>query len=324
MAEKLTQEILKKKIYYNEKTGVISRVNRRNENETRGIGRIKNGFRLVKISGKEYPAHRLAWLYVYGEYPKQNLIHINGDKLDIRIANLKEWEKFDGATSKVCTVCNTEKPLEEFFIDHRGKYGRTSWCKDCLNGNSKKWQKENKERSNENIRKWQIKHREICIARKRNARASNPDKYRQKDKEYREKNIEKVGESRRKYMANLLKTPRGRLNHLISLGIRQRLKKDSKAGRHWETLVDFTLDELKQHIEKQFTDGMNWERYIKGEIHIDHIIPLSVHNFETPEDVDFKKAWALDNLRPMWAQENIIKSNKLDKPFQPSLLMGVA
>ena len=89
----------------------------------------------------------------------------------------------------------------------------------------------------------------------------------------------------------------------------RRSLKNCKKGHKWEKLLNYTVDQLQKHIEKQFTDGMSWDRFFNGEIHIDHIIPLSVHNFNSPEDIDFKKAWSLKNLQPMWAKENIKKSN---------------
>ena len=111
------------------------------------------------------------------------------------------------------------------------------------------------------------------------------------------------------------------MNDNIRGRIRSYLRNGSKANRHWETLVGFTLEDLKVHIEKQFKNGMNWDRFMKGGIHIDHKIPLAVHNFTSPENIDFKRAWALSNLQPMWAIDNLKKSNKLIKPFQPSLLI---
>ena len=60
----------------------------------------------------------------------------------------------------------------------------------------------------------------------------------------------------------------------------------------------------------------------RGEWHIDHIIPKSVFNFTKPEHEDFKRCWALKNLQPLWAEENISKFNKLDKHFQPTLALG--
>lgn len=66
---------------------------------------------------------------------------------------------------------------------------------------------------------------------------------------------------------------------------------------------------------------MSWEKL--PEIHIDHKIPLAVFNFNTAEDCDFKRAWALENLQPLWAKDNLSKGAKLENPFQPSLLIAL-
>jgi len=89
-------------------------------------------------------------------------------------------------------------------------------------------------------------------------------------------------------------------------------------------LVGFSLEELKKHFEKQFKKGMSWELVMTGQIHIDHKIPIAAFNFETPEDIDFKRCWALKNLQPLFALENKSKKDSLYIPFQPSLLLQVA
>jgi hypothetical protein len=76
-----------------------------------------------------------------------------------------------------------------------------------------------------------------------------------------------------------------------------------------------------RHLEKQFLPGMSWENM--GEWHIDHKIPIAAFNFEKPEDIDFKRCWALKNLQPLWKSENCIKGAKIDKPFQPSLNLSL-
>lgn len=61
-----------------------------------------------------------------------------------------------------------------------------------------------------------------------------------------------------------------------------------KNGRKWQDLVGYSVDDLRGHIEKQFKNGMNWDRFLSGEIHIDHKIPITAFNFIHPEDIDFK------------------------------------
>lgn len=85
------------------------------------------------------------------------------------------------------------------------------------------------------------------------------------------------------------------------------LFKKNKNGYHWEDLVGYTVEELKQHLENQFKEGMNWDKFLKGEIHIDHIIPKSLFKYNDSEDREFKQCWALANLQPLWAEDNIKK-----------------
>jgi len=68
-------------------------------------------------------------------------------------------------------------------------------------------------------------------------------------------------------------------------------------------------------VEQKITqfDKTGWE--------IDHIIPISVLNFSSPEHEDFKKCWNLSNLRPLWRIDNRHKYNKLNESFQPSLAL---
>ncbi|MCK4821766.1 hypothetical protein KA005_38725, partial [bacterium] len=94
-------------------------------------------------------------------------------------------------------------------------------------------------------------------------------------------------------------------------GIHESIKKGSKNGRHWESLVGFTIDELVKHLEKQFDANMSWEN--QGSYwHIDHILPKAIFNFDKPEDEEFNLCWALKNLRPLEAKENLRKAAKID------------
>jgi len=110
---------------------------------------------------------------------------------------------------------------------------------------------------------------------------------------------------------------RNRMRSIMFNAIRR-----GKAGKRWQDLLGYTVDDLKKHLQKQFKDGMTWERFLNGEIHIDHKIPVAVHNFKKPSDYDFKRCFALSNLQPLWAFDNISKGARINKPFQQSLCIG--
>jgi hypothetical protein len=76
-----------------------------------------------------------------------------------------------------------------------------------------------------------------------------------------------------------------------------------KAGKSWRTFVDYSLEELMLHLERQFVKGMTWDNY-GSRWHIDHIVPRSSFVYASADDPEFRAAWALTNLRPLWAADN--------------------
>ena len=101
-----------------------------------------------------------------------------------------------------------------------------------------------------------------------------------------------------------------KLRARISTIIRQKMQGKRKAGSAVKDL-GCTLMELMDHLESKFQDGMNWENY--GEWHIDHIKPLSM--FDLTNEEDFKIAVHYTNLQPLWAIDNLKKSNKVSKEY---------
>ena len=132
----------------------------------------------------------------------------------------------------------------------------------------------------------------------------NKDKIRKKMLE----NKAKIMEYKKKWERKELENPKFKLNKRIATAIWFALK-GKKAGRCWETLVGYILQDLIQHLEKQFDDKMSWQNY-GSYWHIDHRTPKSWFKYETAEDEEFKKCWALANLQPMEARENMSKGNK--------------
>jgi hypothetical protein len=103
-------------------------------------------------------------------------------------------------------------------------------------------------------------------------------------------------------------TPAYRLQRRMSAAVRRCLRGDKAAGSKWLDLVGYSAAELHAHIEKQFLPKMGWHNMPKW--HIDHILPLALFRFSSSDDPEFKAAWALTNLRPLWAPENIRKQDK--------------
>jgi len=106
--------------------------------------------------------------------------------------------------------------------------------------------------------------------------------------------------------------PKKYINRRISKAIQASLKRKgaSKNYKHWEDIVGYTLDDLKERLESQFKQGMSWDNY--GKWHIDHIRPVASFKFESFEDEDFKLCWSLNNLQPLWAKDNVRKADKWD------------
>ena len=111
------------------------------------------------------------------------------------------------------------------------------------------------------------------------------------------------------------------LNNRISCSIRDNLKREKK-GRHWGGLVGYSISDLIKRLKSTMPEGYTWQDFIEGKLHIDHKIPISAFNYTKPEHIDFKRCWALSNLQLLPKGENLRKSNKLTKPFQPALKLN--
>lgn len=90
----ITQARLKELLEYDPETGVftnrVSRSSRAKAGATTSSSLSKQGYLRICIDWNPHLAHRLAWLYVYGSMPQGMIDHINGDRTDNRICNLRE------------------------------------------------------------------------------------------------------------------------------------------------------------------------------------------------------------------------------------------
>lgn len=97
--------------------------------------------------------------------------------------------------------------------------------------------------------------------------------------------------------------PHGHLAGIVRNSIYRALKSDKE--KHSLEYLGCSKQHFKEHIEKQFTEGMTWDNH--GEWHIDHIVPLKYDN-PTFEQTIERIHW--ENTQPMWATDNISKGNR--------------
>ena len=216
--------------------------------------------------------------------------------------------------TKVCSKCKGEKKVCEFGSSKSSKDGLLYCCKECNNkrsktyrnenyqktlGQQKKWRDKNPEWVYNRQKKWRDENRELANEMKRNWLSKNPEKRKEYRENYKPRKREQRKERRNNDpIFNLTNRMRGRLRkYLTILNI-------TKKNKTFE-IVGCSPQFLKEHLEKQFVDGMTWEN--RSEWHIDHIIPLS--SAKTEEEL--YKLCHYTNLQPLWAEENLKKSNKI-------------
>src|SRR5258705_2705793 len=122
---------------------------------------------------------------------------------------------------------------------------------------------------------------------------------------WRLENSEYYLQQNRIYQKVKLKTD---IIHKLKQRLRQRIYKaiklEYKSGSAVKDL-GCSIEEFKAYIEQRFRPGMSWENW--GEWHLDHIKPLSLFNLQDREEL--LKACNYTNYQPLWAEENIKKSN---------------
>lgn len=252
----------------------------------------------------------------------------------------------------VCTKCGVKKELSCFSKRSSTKLGHVSACKECSSKISADWYKKNREDILEVHKKWKASNVEHHKEYNKKWKIENKEKISEQNKElyiknrslrkeqshrvyllkaeqviertnkWKKDNPDKLKEIRKRVYLKARSSPKGLVDSSMSSSIRLSLK-GNKKGQKWESLVGYTASDLVKHLQQQFSGDMDWNNY--GKVwEIDHIIPKSVFNYETPLDLDFKRCWSLMNLRPLYVSENRKKYCKLLKKFQPALLISAS
>jgi len=236
---------------------------------------------------------------------------------------------------KVCTACKTEKSLTEYHKDNRKKNGRVARCKKCVQAYKKKYTEENLEKIQEKRRTEYQANKKTVITRSKEWKANNPEKV--KASSDRRKHI-KAANHKKRYEAPEFREKariksklwyeknKQRAWDAVNKRAKERLQNDPdfRAAKSLRRMIEMVLirtgekkikrahditgysaNELRKHIESQFQEGMSWNN--RREWHIDHIKPIA--QFLKEGIIDPSIINALSNLQPLWAHDNLVKSD---------------
>lgn len=237
---------------------------------------------------------------------------INCDK--IRHKGKQNKAKLHLSGGLLCSTCDAYLPLHAFGLDKTRRTGYSKLCLMCTRAknNANYAKRHNLQPIPDDHKKCSkckvVKHVDHfgkqagrkatshCLACRRQHYKDNADAIRSYAKSRAHKTLEY---KKKRYHTD----PRYKLTCTLRNRFREAIKKNFKRSSVLD-LVGCSMEELKQHLESQFKQGMTWNNHGVGDgkWHIDHIIPLSV--FDDPQS---KQAWSKDNLQPLWGSENCSK-----------------
>lgn len=201
------------------------------------------------------------------------------------------------AISQGLTTYYTGKPCKRGHYDER--YVSTRMCVSCRKYHFKQNVKNTTYTNREKARQRSPEYRQNVAERR------SSEKYKNKAIEYRNKNKSKINKERRVRYAE---DKSFKLGMICRTMLRRVLvhSGDVKKESTYD-MLGYNNKELKEHLESLFIEGMTWDNY--GEWHIDHIVPVSwwfENGVTDPSQIN-----SLFNLQPLWAEDNLKKSNKI-------------
>lgn len=118
----ITQQELKTLLNYDPNTGLFTWKIPKKGRKVNAGGMRKDGYYRICINYKRYLSHRLAWLYVYGEFPDKCIDHINLNPSDNRICNLRLATIAENGINRKLQLNNTSKFKGVRFVENRNKW----------------------------------------------------------------------------------------------------------------------------------------------------------------------------------------------------------
>jgi len=227
---------------------------------------------------------------------------------------------------KKCITCKQVKCNSHYDKKKGGRHGTRTECRACRK--IRRQRPENREQNARRCREYKKNNSEKVAKAKAEYYQRNKEHFQEYQKRYNEENKDKVKARQKRYSeredvrarrritsqirkkARKQEDPAYKMRELVSCRIYQCLADGGhqKGGSVFQALP-YTPQQLKEHIEAQFEDWMTWDNH--GTWHIDHIYPQSRLPYDSLKHPNFQKCWALENLRPLCAIENLRKSDKI-------------
>lgn len=221
---------------------------------------------------------------------------------------------------KKCCTCKKEKKEIDFHKNSSNKDGLQCACKEC----NKLYIEANKEKVSLYGKHYRLENKDKSLDYNNLYREQNKVQISKQRKEYRQINKIEISNKKRIYERNKSHNdPAFKLRKKISLFVRLAIA-NSKSGYSILEYLPYSMEELKQHLESQFESWMTWKNWGSYDSNtwsddeqftwtwqLDHIIPQAHLPYNTMDDENFKKCWALNNLRPLSAKQNILLGSKV-------------
>lgn len=206
--------------------------------------------------------------------------------------------------TKTCRKCGVDRKEDEYGLC-RGRPLRT--CKVCRAEYLRNWRKTNESWDQKAYHaEWRERNRARWNAQNKRWRDSNKEKMSELRRKWIQSNPDKAKAIRERAVEKKKQAPAYKVHSRVKTQIRKAIRHRRSASTF--ASVGYTCGELMTHLERQFLPGMGWHNM--NQWHIDHIVPLAAFDISSESDPDFKRAWSLPNLRPIWARDNLRKQDK--------------
>lgn len=253
-----------------------------------------------------------------------------------------QLEKEDVSKNGKCKPCNTEymrqyrlknpEKIKNYQQEYDAAYYQEN--KTEILENKKEYYQENKEDILEDRKEYYQNHKDEKKKYNRAHYLANRDEILSDARDYYDNNRDSIRKYHNDYnKERRLIDPNFRLRATISASINFYLKSNgsSKNGNSCLDYLEYSIDELRAHLQTLFEPWMNWDNYGRYDTktwkdddpstwkwQIDHIIPQSTLPFTSVKDENVKKCWALENLRPYSAKQNFLEGvSKIRHNSQP-------